>query len=303
MTENEESPIVVSVICMVYNHESYIRQCLDGFVMQKTNYRFEAVVHDDASTDESAVIIKEYADKYPNIIVPVLEKENLYSKQDGSLQKVLDDHIRGKYVALCEGDDYWTDPLKLQKQVDIMEANPIINICCHGSKRIKDGVYKRNLAPKSQNCIIPIEDVILQGGGMVATASIMYRRSTKFSLYKLFPLDYALQIDGSLPNGMLYLADIMSVYRLSASGSWSTNLKGKFDKQIEIRNKIIGLLNTLNKETEGRYEKVIRKTIKALDLKNVLSAKDFKKLLKWNYFVLFLEMPMKEQVKFILRCI
>ena len=118
------APLMVTIRCLTYNHEPYIRQCLDGFVMQKTNFRFEAIVHDDASTDGTAAIIREYAEKYPDIIRPIYETENQYSKHDGSIRKIMDAHTRGKYIAVCEGDDYWIDPLKLQKQVDFMEKHP-----------------------------------------------------------------------------------------------------------------------------------------------------------------------------------
>lgn len=118
------TPIIVTIQCLVYNHEPYIRQCLDGFVMQKTNFRFEAIVHDDASTDGSATIIKEYAAKYPDIIKPILETENQYSKGSDVLQGIMNANTHGKYVAICEGDDYWIDSLKLQKQVDYLDSHP-----------------------------------------------------------------------------------------------------------------------------------------------------------------------------------
>lgn len=123
---------LVTIRCITYNHEPYIRQCLEGFVMQKTNFPFEAIVHDDASTDGTAAIIREYAEKYPDIIKPIYETENQYSKHDGSLRKIMDAHMRGKYIAICEGDDYWIDPLKLQKQVDLLENNPSVSLCCGG---------------------------------------------------------------------------------------------------------------------------------------------------------------------------
>lgn len=110
--------IMVSIRCTVYNHEPYLRDCLEGFIMQKTNFRIEAIVHDDASTDGSATIIKEYAEKYPDIIKPIYEVENQYSKHNGSLERIMNEACKGKYIAFCEGDDYWIDPLKLQKQVD-----------------------------------------------------------------------------------------------------------------------------------------------------------------------------------------
>ena len=115
---------LVSIQCLVYNHEPYLRQCLDGFVMQKTNFGFEAIVHDDASTDNSAAILREYAEKYPSIIKPIYETENQYRK--GTLTAIMDNAVSDstKYIAICEGDDYWTDPLKLQKQVDYLEGHP-----------------------------------------------------------------------------------------------------------------------------------------------------------------------------------
>lgn len=125
-------PLVV-ISCLVYNHEPYLRDCLEGFVMQKTNFRFVAIVHEDCSTDGSAAIIREYAKKYPEIIRPIYETENQWSKHDGSLDRIINEAINStgaKYVALCEGDDYWIDPYKLQKQVDFLEAHPDFGACC-----------------------------------------------------------------------------------------------------------------------------------------------------------------------------
>ncbi len=123
--------VLVSIKCWVYNHEPYLRQCLDGFVMQKTNFAFEAIVHDDASTDGSSAIIREYAERYPNIIKPIIETENQYSKRDGSLNRIMNAAMSpsSKYIALCEGDDYWIDPLKLQKQVDFLESHKDYGMC------------------------------------------------------------------------------------------------------------------------------------------------------------------------------
>lgn len=132
--ETDKRPVMVSVKCLAYNHEKFIRQALDGFVMQKTNFRYEVLIHDDASTDSTAAIITEYAEKYPDIIKPLLEKENLFSKPDGDhINQTILPALRGKYIALCEGDDYWTDPNKLQKQVDFMESHPDFTFCFHNA--------------------------------------------------------------------------------------------------------------------------------------------------------------------------
>lgn len=121
----------VSVCCLSYNHEKYIRQCLDSIVMQQTIFPIEVLVHDDASTDSSQQIILEYAKKYPDIVKPILQTENQYVKGKGILGPYLLPHCKGEYVAICECDDYWTDPLKLQKQIDILEAHHEYIFCCH----------------------------------------------------------------------------------------------------------------------------------------------------------------------------
>lgn len=126
MSNQAKDKPLAAIRCITYNHEPYIRDALEGFVMQKTTFPFVAIVHDDASTDGTAAIIREYAEKYPDIIKPIYETENQYSKKDGSLRRIMDEACEAtgaKYIATCEGDDYWIDPLKLQKQVDILESN------------------------------------------------------------------------------------------------------------------------------------------------------------------------------------
>lgn len=116
--------IVVSIICCTYNHENYIRECLDGFIAQETTFEIEILVHDDASTDHTAEIIREYETRYPEVIKPVYQQVNQYSKGVDIFFDILLPLAKGKYVAICEGDDYWIDSLKLQKQVDFLESHP-----------------------------------------------------------------------------------------------------------------------------------------------------------------------------------
>lgn len=152
--KKQDGQVMVTIRCITYNHEPYIRQCLEGFVMQKTNFRFEAIVHDDASTDGTAAIICEYAQKYPEIIKPIIETENQYSKHDGTIGRIMDAHTHGKYIAICEGDDYWIDPYKLQKQVDFLELHPSYSlVCCNFLKYDQDlGLfYERNKQKFPQN--------------------------------------------------------------------------------------------------------------------------------------------------------
>ncbi|MEG2599777.1 MAG: glycosyltransferase [Muribaculaceae bacterium] len=120
---------IVSIVCDVYNHGPYLRQCLEGFMMQQTSFQFEVLIHDDASTDDSAEVIREYEKKYPHVIKPIYQSENQYSQGISIWQTYQFSRAQGKYIALCEGDDYWTDPLKLQKQVDFLEAHPDYGMC------------------------------------------------------------------------------------------------------------------------------------------------------------------------------
>ena len=125
---------LVSVLCLAYNHESYIEQCINGFVMQQCSFPFEVIIHDDASIDKSADIIQKYCSRYPELFVTILQHENQFSKHVPITTNHMFPIARGKYIAFCEADDYWVDPLKLQKQVNFMESHPDYSVCVHGCR-------------------------------------------------------------------------------------------------------------------------------------------------------------------------
>ena len=124
ISENQENNPLVSICTLVYNQEKFLKQYLEGIFLQKTTFSFEILIHDDASTDNSENIIREYQALYPDIIKPIIQTENQYSKGVDINLTYNFPRVKGKYIAICEGDDYWTDPLKLQKQVDFLEAHP-----------------------------------------------------------------------------------------------------------------------------------------------------------------------------------
>lgn len=241
----DDNKILVSIKCAVYNHEPYLRQCLDGFVMQKTNFRFEAIVHDDASTDGSAAIIREYAEKYPDIIKPIYETENQYSKHDGSVVRIMNAACKGKYIAMCEGDDYWIDPLKLQKQVDFLEAHTDYSMCFHRAK-IKNEMNKPDV---SIHCTT-IEDRDYTGDELfktwtVPTASMVLR-------YDVF--NYKNIVDKRILYGDIILilrcaeygkvrgmSSEMSVYRLQQNSATNNPNLNKY--RIEATPKFIDFIN------------------------------------------------------------
>lgn len=128
----------VSIQVLAYNHEHFIRQCLEGIVMQNTNFPFVAIVHDDASTDGTASVIKEYATRYPDIIKPIFETENVYQRNPGDIDRIMAEHSHGEYIGFCEGDDYWTDPNKLQIQVDFLDSHQGYSMCFHSAGTVFD---------------------------------------------------------------------------------------------------------------------------------------------------------------------
>lgn len=226
----------VTIWCLVYNHESYLRQCLDGFVMQKTNFPFEALVHDDASTDGSAKIIMEYAKKYPNIIKPILEEENQYSKHDGSLMRLQVEKCTGKYIAFCEGDDYWTDPYKLQKQVDFMEANLDYGLC-HTDFDLSDGSRRTHYSE-----VYPdgnyFPGCIEHENASIGTLTVLFRKATFDKTSKYYfnnhfvagdkPRWYELSKEAKVK----YIPEVTACYRvLPQSASHFTDL----DRKLKFR--------------------------------------------------------------------
>lgn len=274
--------IKVSIICNAYNHGAYIKDALDGFVSQKTDFKYEILIHDDASTDNTADIIREYEKKYPELIKPVYQVENQYSKGVNITTEYHLPRLKGKYVALCEGDDYWTDPLKLQKQYDAMEMHPEVDICAHAASRVRAANGRRlgNVAPSDKKTIFSVAEVIAGGGGFVATNTLFYRRElleNQPEFRKQCNVDYSLQIHGSLRGGMLYLPDNMSVYRVLAAGSWSLRMRNR-DYADKQRSQIKRMLDMVNEETGKKYAGIIHDSKLELDFSYCQAVGDYKEM-------------------------
>lgn len=166
---------LVSICCITYNHAQYIRQCLDGFLMQKVNFEYEIIVHDDASTDGTSEIIREYSNKYSDLIVPIFQSENQYSKGvRGMYAKFVFPRARGKYIALCEGDDYWIDENKLQMQVDFLENNSEYGMCYTKAKQYNQSMQKFNT--KSVGADFDGFEDLLKNGNRIPTLTTVYRK-------------------------------------------------------------------------------------------------------------------------------
>ncbi len=286
--------IEVSIICNAYNHEAYIGKALESFVNQKTNFAFEILVHDDASTDGTAAVIREYESKYPELIKPIYQTENQWSKGQGIVGKLQRSRALGRYIAMCEGDDYFTDPYKLQKQFDALEAHPEIDFCAHKTVAVDalTGEVIKYISPSDENRLFTVEEIIAGGGDFVATNSIMYRKSINDNVphfREVFRFDYALQIHAGLRGGMIYLPECMSAYRMMVPGSWSETTYSDNGRILKHINKQLEFLKLLNEETELKYDGVIQKCILEQEFMYLKFNGDFKKLKQDKFKKMFKE--------------
>lgn len=266
MQNNCNNPIV-TIRCWTFNHKPYIRQCLDGFVIQKTNFPYFAVVVDDTSTDGEQEVLwdfinneldptslqKDETDDFVRVVAPhktnkhcifiiILLKYNHYSIRKAKRPYYKEWEEKTKYIAICEGDDYWTDPLKLQKQVDFMESHPDFTMVCNRAKlyseRQKKFIGENYCYNKSQ--VVKTKDVIYRTGVFIPTCSIVHRKTITDVIPDYWAKckvgDYPLQIMCAMKGKVYYFNDIMSVYRVQNANSWTGQQKwGKLDKaRLEV---------------------------------------------------------------------
>lgn len=269
--------IAVSVCCITYNHEKYIRQCLDGFLSQKASFRYEILIHDDASTDNTASIIREYEKRYPGIVRGIFHTENQYSKGVWP-ERFPFLAAKGKYIAMCEGDDYWTDPQKLQKQYDAMEANPNCHMCVHRVKVItEDGRETgRYIAPEGVKTGVLKSKKFLE----LICASYCFHTSSYFTLasemkeYMMHPPEYTSILEEAgdekkfLYFGQLgdvyYFDETMSHRREFSVDSWTSTHRNPNWEEMYVSIRDIGrMMESYDAFTEYRFHDVCQKRIDA----------------------------------------
>lgn len=219
---------VVSILCTTYNHEAFIREALEGFLAQRTSFPFEVVVHDDASKDGTADIIREVAAQHPDIIRPILQTENQYSQERGRVTRIMRAAARGEFIALCEGDDQWIDPGKLQRQVDHLRAHPEQPLCfTNGYNAYPDGTrqdYLRSwLDGQVPGEVVGLRDIVTRN--FIPTASIMFRRTVlnTFSdeVQRLTAFDWLLLTAMATRGPLGHVDGITCVRRVHEGGSIS----------------------------------------------------------------------------------
>lgn len=309
--ENEN--VMVSICCITYNQKDYIKDALDSFLMQKTNFEYEVIIHDDASTDGTTEIIKEYAKKYPNIIKPIFEEENQYSK---GVKRILNFNFavaKGKYIALCEGDDYWTDETKLQMQVDYMNKNEQCTFCFHNAKIVNmtDGSiksfipYDRSLKKyiKNDNVYNVGELELLE---FIPTASFMFKRENIQRLPKwfndCFVGDWPIKLLMTSFGYAYYIDKEMCVYRQNTSGSVTKknakkeqeSIKGK----IEILNKHREFVSEMDEFTEKKYNDIFEYRKAQYDMEELIATRNTKEIYKRKLLHNF---GIKQKLKYLIK--
>lgn len=281
---------LVSVVTLAYNHAPYIRQCIEGIMMQKTSFSFELLIHDDASTDETADIIREYEARYPDIIKAIYQTENQYSKGVCIERHLLYVKAQGKYIAHCEGDDYWTDPLKLQKQADFLETHPDYTIC-GGRYRVLERDQSvterdwmiRGMASYPQGRTITLHEIFDEY--LLWTLTVCFRKDSIGNVYKFKNFKDDVLFATTLERGKGFIfPDYFGVYRLQPGGIWaSLSVRERLRQNVDFMTDIYSHFGKKSKSLKRYYYRTIigLRFFELAESKHLFS--DFMKMVRFTY--------------------
>lgn len=289
---------LVSVICTTYNHEKYIRKTLEGFVSQKTTFPVEYIIHDDASTDATATVIREFEKKYPKVIKPIYQTVNQYSRGGGIIRKI-QMQISSRYTALCEGDDYWIDENKLQKQIDYMEAHPGCVLTIHNGYRLNDHTGQlKPLNPYKKSGTLSMKEVLLEEGGMTPTASMVYRTD----IIKKMPMDiFKVPGVGDRPKRMylatqgevMYFSEIMCIYRTNNSNSFGGMISENREKSKKLLSDMMSFFVRFDEYTGDKYSEEVAMIKSREQYLYLIREHDYSNASKTMYYRTYTTLPNK----------
>jgi glycosyltransferase involved in cell wall biosynthesis len=273
-----EKPLV-SVSLVAFNAQAFIREAIESCLMQEVDFDYEIIIHDDASTDQTPIIIKEYADRFPDKIAPILQIENQFSQGKEINAQIIIPRAKGKYIAFLEADDYWIDPLKLQKVIDYLESQPDTAMCFTATKHIfphnPDKIrFKRY---RKHDAICTIEDIILMGGRLVDMGSAVVRRSVfenmpEWYFYKQI-WDITIPLLSYTHGHVKYLDTVTSVYRYSVPGSWTQKNIGHSDRRRSNLEKSVKMYDAFDQDTNHQYQSIINKKLNTILVEILLLSK------------------------------
>ena len=299
------SEVGVSILCLAFNHEKYIKDTIEGFLMQKTTFPIEIIINEDCSTDDTATIIHEYEKKYPKIIKPIYQKRNVYSQGININAEYMLPLATGKYVALCEGDDYWTDPLKLQKQYEVMEANVSCQMCLHRVKEINDIVQTSNELTIPTNELKTgiyksVDFMKLLGEGNFFNEVCYFFRREEYTYYqknyRIFAVSFMKNRSDDVPmllyfgqlGDIYYINESMAVYRRFTSGSWSEDNKNTSkENYIRFCENSIKAYKEYNVFTSDKYAIELERWPRYFSFKKAETEKNYKEMILDKYADIF----------------
>ncbi len=291
MGEQSNTGIMASISCVTYNHAPYIRQALDSFLMQKTDFEYEILVHDDASTDGTSDILREYERKYPGKVRPLIQKENQYSQGIDNISGAFNfPRARGKYIFMCDGDDYFVSPDKLQKQVDYFEAHPDCTLCIHSTKidLVGKAVTESQMRPYRKSRVISPEEIVDKPSGY-AMSSMAFPSSLVRELpdyYVDCPVgDTPLQLMAAAKGYGYYMDEVMSAYRVGVAGSWTSEGKnGDYEgKQRVYWERMKLVYEEFDRATGGRFTEAARSAAERTYYQTMVNLRRFDEILKPEY--------------------
>ena len=261
---------LVSVFCLAYNHEDYIARSLDSMVCQQTDFEYEIFVHDDASTDRTAEILREYEARYPEKIHGYYETENQYYNPALHITRdLLVPLSSGEFFAFCECDDSWEDPLKLQRQVDFLRSHPDYAMCVHtaykhivGTDESEDKIYPANTEDRDYDA----GEVIRYGAGMIATNSYMIRRKAYVDPPACFYMqdlsDYTILMYAAFQGKIHCMKEPMSRHNEGVRDSWTVRIWNDPENHIAHQKAMAKLLHGIDIYYEGKYHDAFADAIK-----------------------------------------
>ncbi|NLY76516.1 MAG: glycosyltransferase [Tissierellia bacterium] len=288
--------IMVSICCLTYNHENYIEDAIKGFLMQKTTFPIEIIIHDDASTDRTAEIIRRYEKEYPDLIKPVYQLENQHSKKTRILTTHVFPKCRGKYIALCDGDDYWIDPYKLQKQVDYMENHPDCTFCFHNAHVVnfdKTPLKKLHIPNSKWSQEYYYGNAHKYDAGQLELLEFIPSSSFLFlkklildlppfyfnSIYDDAPLKLYLTSKGYA----YYIDEVMSAYRTNVRDSVLDKQRKSVERRIKGHINYLNMLDEFDVYTCGKYSKELEESKLKREIKILMLRNNLKELKQEKY--------------------
>ena len=324
---NKDISFLVQVRCITFNHASFITDAMDGFTMQDTAFPFVCTIIDDASTDGEPEVIRQYLQEHFDLedksivrnedtddyvltfaqhksnkncfFAVYLLKYNHYSIRR-SKRRYLSEWSNTKYIALCEGDDYWIDRTKMQKQVSVLENNPQICMCSHAYKIVYSSKEQKGIArPMSHDGLLDT-GLVIENKQVPQFATLLFRFSIQNRpsiFYGLRVGDYPLRVFAAISGGVYYMNDVMSCYRKSGEGSWTYKAKTNDSFFIDHLLKIIEFVKKLDQFTDGKYHRNVLNRIDNCQFHIYMRKGMYLKAFKTRYFI---RMKVKDKIKMVL---